>query len=60
MKGGKENRVAPYLLLGPRQLALELPVLVKQDLVFPAQSCEAVTKLLGELDDCGLRLAFHC
>jgi len=51
--------VVAYLLLSPRQLALELSLLVKQDLVFPAQSCEAVTELLRELDDCSLRLASH-
>ena len=42
-----------YLLLGPRQLAFELSLLVKKYLVLPAESSKALRELLRKLNHRG-------
>jgi hypothetical protein len=58
-RGRKEKVAATYLLLGPRQLAFQLPLLVEQDLVFAAQCGETLGKLVGKLRDVGMCLLSH-
>ena len=48
-----------YLLLGPRQLALELLLLVEEDSVLDAESRETFCNLLGELHGVLLRPLDH-
>jgi hypothetical protein len=48
-----------YLLLGPRQLAFQLPLAVKQDLVLVAQRGKALGKLVGKLRDVVWSLLSH-
>lgn len=58
-KGCLAVNVRTYLLLGPRQLAFELLLVLEQGLILPAQSCKAFGKLLSELDHVALRHLGH-
>lgn len=48
-----------YLLLSPRKLAFQLPVLIEQSLVFPTQSSKAFNKPPSKLCDVARSLCSH-
>lgn len=58
-RGGGLLAAVTYLLLGPRELAFHLFLLIKQRLVFSTQSRKAFNQLLGKHCDAELSLFSH-
>lgn len=54
-----KGRCMTYLLLGPRQLALQLLLLVEQCLILPTQRRKALSKLVRQPDHTLLCLIRH-
>lgn len=51
--------IITYLLLGPRELAFQLPMLIEQSLVLPTQSSKAFNKPPSKLCDVARSLFSH-
>lgn len=58
-RGGELLADVTYLLLGPRELAFHLFLLIKKSLVFSTQSRKAFDQLLGKHCDVELSLIGH-
>lgn len=55
----KKKKILAYLLFGPGQSVLQLPLLVEESLVLPTQRRETSRKLVRELCNILLRLITH-